>query len=614
MGKRTFPWQKKSKSKLLALEPRMLFDGAAAATAVPDLLPVPEPAAQAPKPSAAPADEAPTQNPTDNTTRSQSDSASDPVSNEMPGLEAPATTGELANKTGANAPSQIEQSEQVQVVETLATLRQASGNSDDQVVFIDDAINEYEALATAAKDKGYTVVVVDATQDGIDQMAQYLQSRSGVEAVHILGHGGAGEQRIGTTTLNAQTLAAHEAALAQIGGALSASGDILLYGCYVAADDGTLFVDSLARMTGADVAASEDPTGNREQAGNWVLEYDSGVIETKSLFEGETVAGFTEVLAAPTFDSAEVSSLSTNEDVALSLAGKISVADNGDASNTMEAVITVTQGNGKLTSGSGADLVSATSLAAQGALVDINTFLDGLGFMPDANWSGTASIKLTVESDYIGADNSDVTELTFDIEVAPVSDAPVGTNKTLTVTEDGSVTLTVADFGFSDPNDDPADAFVDVEITALPSAGSLTLAGSAVTTGQLVSATDIASGKLKYAPATDDTAEQSFAFKVVDDGDAGSNTAISANTLSFEVTKVNDAPVTTSPAVFETPKNTTLSGIDLTESASDPDGGSGNDDAAIVQYILGSVPMLPRAAVCGGFAGGVRGRRIAYAG
>ena len=363
----------------------MLFDGAAAAAAVPDPLPLAEPAAAVVEPI----NDAAAQDGGGDFGAAEFEAS--PVSNEMPSQEPLSTTSDLADKVGSGELTQDTQEEQAEALDMLTALREASGNPGSEVVFIDSAINQHESLATAAQDKGYTVVLVDAAQDGIDQIAQYLQGRSGVEAVHILGHGGAGEQRIGTTTLNAQTLAEHEAALKQIGSALSAHGDILLYGCYVASDDGTLFVDSLARLTGADVAASDDPTGNIESGGDWVLEYDSGVIEAKSLFEGESVVGFTEVLAAPTINSSVVG-LTTPEDVALSLENTISVADDAGTSTTMEAVITVTAGNGQISSGSGADLVSGTSLAAQGALVDINTFLAGLGFIPDANWSGTATI------------------------------------------------------------------------------------------------------------------------------------------------------------------------------------------------------------------------------
>ena len=61
--------------------------------------------------------------------------------------------------------------------------------------------------------------------------------------------------------------------LATLGGALSASGDILLYGCDVAAGaDGLAFVNALANATGADVAASTDLTGAAVKGGDWVLE------------------------------------------------------------------------------------------------------------------------------------------------------------------------------------------------------------------------------------------------------------------------------------------------------------------------------------------------------
>ena len=46
--------------------------------------------------------------------------------------------------------------------------------------------------------------------------------------------------------------------------------------------------------------------------------------------------------------------------------------------------------------------------------------------------------------------------------------------------------FTAADFGFTDPNDNPDDNFSAVIITTLPTAGSLTLNNVAVTTGQAV--------------------------------------------------------------------------------------------------------------------------------
>ena len=77
---------------------------------------------------------------------------------------------------------------------------------------------------------------------------------------------------------------------------------------------------------------------------------------------------------------------------------------------------------------------------------------------------------------------------TATINIAAVNDAPSGTDKTVTTNEDTAYTFTAADFGFSDPNDSPANALLAVKITTLPAAGTLTDNGVAVTAGQLRSA------------------------------------------------------------------------------------------------------------------------------
>jgi Domain of unknown function (DUF4347)/Lipase (class 3) len=69
--------------------------------------------------------------------------------------------------------------------------------------------------------------------------------------------------------------------LDNIGHALTDSGDLLLYGCNVGAGaTGQQFVETLAQMTGADVAASDDVTGGVAVGGDWVLESATGPIES----------------------------------------------------------------------------------------------------------------------------------------------------------------------------------------------------------------------------------------------------------------------------------------------------------------------------------------------
>ena len=81
--------------------------------------------------------------------------------------------------------------------------------------------------------------------------------------------------------------------------------------------------------------------------------------------------------------------------------------------------------------------------------------------------------------------------------------------------------LTLADFGFTDPHDVPANNFLSVKITTVPTAGSLQLTGfGTVTAGMFVTAADIMAGKLSYVPGLDGNGVgyASFTFQVRDDG------------------------------------------------------------------------------------------------
>ena len=78
---------------------------------------------------------------------------------------------------------------------------------------------------------------------------------------------------------------------------------------------------------------------------------------------------------------------------------------------------------------------------------------------------------------------------------------PDSQNATKTTAEDTPVALSTADFTYSDP--DALQGLANVRIDSLPAAGTgtLRLNGVAVTAGQVVSAADIAAGRLVYTPA-----------------------------------------------------------------------------------------------------------------
>lgn len=77
------------------------------------------------------------------------------------------------------------------------------------------------------------------------------------------------------------------------------------------------------------------------------------------------------------------------------------------------------------------------------------------------------------------------------ITVASVNDPPAGADKTIATLEDTSYTLTAADFGFTDPNDSPANAFASVTVFPLTGGGTLTYNGAPVTAATIVPVVNI---------------------------------------------------------------------------------------------------------------------------
>ena len=108
-------------------------------------------------------------------------------------------------------------------------------------------------------------------------MAEALAHRTDIQAIHIVGHGEAGALSLGSALLRVDNLDAYAGELGAIGRALAPGGDIQLWGCQVGAGaEGQAFIQALAEVTGADIAASDDLTGS---AGDWVLETQTGPIE-----------------------------------------------------------------------------------------------------------------------------------------------------------------------------------------------------------------------------------------------------------------------------------------------------------------------------------------------
>jgi Domain of unknown function (DUF4347)/Domain of unknown function (DUF4082) len=156
-------------------------------------------------------------------------------------------------------------------------------NNTQTIAFVDsrvpNLINLTENLQADIK------VILDPNQDGFEQISKVLKQYDNLTGIHIISHGNTAELQLGNNIFNSASLNKNNIGLQQWTSSLTPEADILLYGCNVAAGaTGQAFVNTFSNLTGADVAASIDFTGDDSQGGNWLLEYSTGNIETKIPF------------------------------------------------------------------------------------------------------------------------------------------------------------------------------------------------------------------------------------------------------------------------------------------------------------------------------------------
>ncbi|MBI0329759.1 DUF4347 domain-containing protein [Burkholderia plantarii] len=203
-----------------------------------------------------------------------------------------------------------------------------------QVVFIDPSVANYQTLI-AGLAAGTQYVVLDASTDGFAQIAQYLQTHHGVDSIALISHGTDGAIQAGSTWLTASDLSAHSAQLAQIGAAMKAGGDFLIYGCDVAQQaDGQALVQQIAGITHLNVAASTDATGAASLGGNWVLEYQAGNVHSTLNESASAEAQFNELLGVTveTYDTAAATNFQALNSSQFTLDGVVYTLD--QAANT----------------------------------------------------------------------------------------------------------------------------------------------------------------------------------------------------------------------------------------------------------------------------------------
>ncbi|MGD0104326.1 MAG: DUF4347 domain-containing protein, partial [Rhodopila sp.] len=173
-----------------------------------------------------------------------------------------------------------------------------------QIVFIEGDVPDAQLLAAGVA-PGARAVILDASLDGMQQIAAYLASNdiSNLAAIDIVAHGQDGQIALGSGVLSASSIGHYESDLTTIGAALQPGGDIQIYGCDVAQGPaGVSFLDQLSVATGgSNVAASSHLVGAAADGGSWTLDVNVGNTAVVAPFTAAAEAAYPDVL--PTTDN-----------------------------------------------------------------------------------------------------------------------------------------------------------------------------------------------------------------------------------------------------------------------------------------------------------------------
>lgn len=305
-----------------------------------------------------------------------------------------------------------------------------------KVLFVDSRVPDLQAILGAAE-PGVKVVVLNANQDGVQQMAQALDGLKNLESISVVSHGDQGMLLLGNGPLYVGNMEAHAAGLQAIGNALSESGDILLYGCDVGAGDvGAAFVDALAIATGADVAASDDSTGNAIHGGDWNLEITTGTIEGAPSLHVQDLAGYNYTLhtaSVSTVAQLKAAIAAGNTDgVAdtITLTGNITFASAADAIaiNVTDGQTMTIVGGGFTLSGNNLARVLDVNSSGAGSAIAISNLTITNGFLTGngGTSTGTSGTAGTAGGDALGAGIRNAGTLTISGSVITANKAAGG--------------------------------------------------------------------------------------------------------------------------------------------------------------------------------------------
>ncbi len=162
------------------------------------------------------------------------------------------------------------------------------------LVVIDPGVADGDALL-AGLPAGARIARLSEDADPLGALTALMAAHPGTRELHLVTHGAPGELRFAGGAVTQRELDRFAARLEGWFG--DARGGIVLYGCDVASGNrGTDFIETLSRLTGVPVWASDDPTGHADRGGDWTLERSTALASRAPIFGDAARAEFTGLL------------------------------------------------------------------------------------------------------------------------------------------------------------------------------------------------------------------------------------------------------------------------------------------------------------------------------
>lgn len=416
-----------------------------------------------------------------------------------------------------------------------------------ELIFIDSAVEDQNALLQNIASANAEVITLNANRDGVEQISEALSNYENLTSVHIVSHGDVGSVTIGNTQLSLETLDQHKTQLEGWSDSLTTEADILLYGCKVAdSDEGASFIEGIGALTGADIAASDDLTGSAELGGDWVLEANTGTIESDIAFTDDGVNDFDALLLAPDIVNNGLIVAEGGSAIIEPPALDINDPEGGELAFTLDEAPL----NGQL-----------TILFEDGTFIDLNTngsfdetspqFTEQLwDVVYTHNGSTTTQDSFTVTAtDTEGL--SSTTTLNINI-INTANSAPIINNDTVTIPEDA------VNFSLTGSITTPSDIdghFLTITVDSLPSSSLGVIAisvndgddgldiGTPIFIGQTLTSSEVQSLQFDAAPNANDANAVSSAEDTIFSYTVSDGATSTTSTLDITVSPVSDLPV-----------------------------------------------------------------------